>query len=603
MANLLKFFRVEALPTTGVVGGLYFVHGGEIAAGNGKLYVCTAADTFELYSGVNESELSNKLRDYVLKTQKIAGVDLQDDITADELKAALGLNDTNLGGEANVLEGVKVNGEALTIAADKTVDILVAEGSADGTISVNGKDVAVHGLGSAAYTDAGAYDAAGAAAQALQDAKDYADSLPHENTTYTFANGTELGQFTVTPSNGTAQTVTVGGLGTAASKSEGYFVKSEGYVAYSEAEKTKLAGIEAGAEVNIIETVKVNGVALTPDADRAVDVLIPDAAVKGVKSGDTVLALDPTDGMLSTTISMSYSSTSEGGDGYIYLKGINNAELGKINAAEFVKDGMIESVVMGENNVLTITWNTASGKTEATTIDFSKYIDTFTHYGATKGIAIENEKYVGVVDGTSEAFLTVGEDGFKLSGVQTAINTAAAKATTVVVEGTDTGNNLSIVETAGEDGHSIYTVNLTDVASAQALATLDAEVQEHEQVVAGALNDLNDRMTTAEGSVADHETRLATAEGEIDALQATVGGLDLGVKTVKGQGGEYVTVTPTEASKGDVTVSVSVATTKATNPAYTNDALATNGYVEEQAAAAESNAKTYADNLMSWVEF
>lgn len=43
--------------------------------------------------------------------------------------------------------------------------------------------------------------------------------------------------------------------------------------------KTKVDGIEAGAEVNIIETVKVNGVALTPDASRAVDVTVPTGAL------------------------------------------------------------------------------------------------------------------------------------------------------------------------------------------------------------------------------------------------------------------------------------------------------------------------------------
>ena len=39
--------------------------------------------------------------------------------------------------------------------------------------------------------------------------------------------------------------------------------------------KSKLDGIEAGAEVNIIETVKVNGTALVPDANRAVNVPSP----------------------------------------------------------------------------------------------------------------------------------------------------------------------------------------------------------------------------------------------------------------------------------------------------------------------------------------
>ena len=43
--------------------------------------------------------------------------------------------------------------------------------------------------------------------------------------------------------------------------------------------QTKVAGIEEGAEVNIIETVKVNGVALTPDASRAVNVAVPTGAL------------------------------------------------------------------------------------------------------------------------------------------------------------------------------------------------------------------------------------------------------------------------------------------------------------------------------------
>lgn len=55
-----------------------------------------------------------------------------------------------VGGQANVLEGVKVNGTALTIA-DKMVDILVATGTENGTISVNNANVAVAGLQALAY--------------------------------------------------------------------------------------------------------------------------------------------------------------------------------------------------------------------------------------------------------------------------------------------------------------------------------------------------------------------------------------------------------------------------------------------------------------------
>ena len=54
------------------------------------------------------------------------------------------------GAEANVLEGVKVNGVALSIAS-KIVDILIATGSTNGTISVQGTDVPIRGLAALAY--------------------------------------------------------------------------------------------------------------------------------------------------------------------------------------------------------------------------------------------------------------------------------------------------------------------------------------------------------------------------------------------------------------------------------------------------------------------
>ena len=49
------------------------------------------------------------------------------------------------------------------------------EGGANGTVKFNGADVKVHGLGTAAYKNEGAFDAAGAATTALDDAKTYAD--------------------------------------------------------------------------------------------------------------------------------------------------------------------------------------------------------------------------------------------------------------------------------------------------------------------------------------------------------------------------------------------------------------------------------------------
>jgi hypothetical protein len=54
------------------------------------------------------------------------------------------------GGEPNLINGIRVNGTAIAIA-NKIVDLLVASGTENGTIKVNGVDIAVQGLAALAY--------------------------------------------------------------------------------------------------------------------------------------------------------------------------------------------------------------------------------------------------------------------------------------------------------------------------------------------------------------------------------------------------------------------------------------------------------------------
>lgn len=55
--------------------------------------------------------------------------------------------------------------------------------------------------------------------------------------------------------------------------------KETGKRLMTDAEGTKLEGIAAGAQVNVIETVKVNGTPIVPDATKAVDVTVPTGAL------------------------------------------------------------------------------------------------------------------------------------------------------------------------------------------------------------------------------------------------------------------------------------------------------------------------------------
>lgn len=74
------------------------------------------------------------------------------------------------GAQVNVIEGVSVNGTALDIA-EKIVDILIASGTANGSIRVNGIDVAVKGLAALAYKSEITVTELSAALKAVIDAK------------------------------------------------------------------------------------------------------------------------------------------------------------------------------------------------------------------------------------------------------------------------------------------------------------------------------------------------------------------------------------------------------------------------------------------------
>lgn len=62
---------------------------------------------------------------------------------------------------------------------------------------------------------------------------------------------------------------------------------------------SKLSGIATGAQVNVVESVKVNGAALTPDANKAVDVSVP---ILGVSKNGTPLTPDTTTKVVDVTV-------------------------------------------------------------------------------------------------------------------------------------------------------------------------------------------------------------------------------------------------------------------------------------------------------------
>lgn len=287
----------------------------------------------------------------------------------------------NAGGKASVSVGV--NG--VTISASGTT---LAEGTANGETSVDGVSKSIiKGLGTAAYRSEDAFYSAtdgAAAAAAAEAAKKAAESKVAS----------------VTATTGSAIEVT----GTATAPTVGLKLdKASGNVTLSQS----AAGLKASVQ-------------------------IPAATVTGVATGDKVLGLNGT--LLSSTLNLKYNSTTK----KIQLLGIKNAVIAEVDASDFIKDGMVNTVSFDpKSKALTITFNTDSGK-ETITVDLSSLVDTYT---AGNGIAIDKNAVSIKVDPTSEKFLSVDTAGVKISGVQSAIDAAKDA---VVGEDTNTATSNTV---------------------------------------------------------------------------------------------------------------------------------------------------------------
>lgn len=231
------------------------------------------------------------------------------------------------------------------------------------------------------------------AVAALQEAYAF-KSVKVGDTTVTAANGKETltfagGANTSVTLDNTTRTITIGStLGANA-----YYPNSSG-----ETLATQVANLESSVAktVNGTDAINVtssgntrtvalklnngeNNVTLSQNADGLsaqitnVNGLVP---VDGVAASDKILTL--TNKKIGATLNLTLDNTA-GSDGkkYIRLTGANNAELGKIDIAEFVKDGMLDSASFDQSShELTLAFNTASGK-EAIHVDLSSLVDVY----------------------------------------------------------------------------------------------------------------------------------------------------------------------------------------------------------------------------------
>ena len=230
---------------------------------------------------------------------------------------------------------------------------------------------------------------------------------------------------------------------------------------------TVIAATDANHDVKVsLATSDKGNVKFTQDADGlSANVTIPEATVTGVKAGDKVLALDGTE--LTSTISLSVDTSADGdGKKYIRLKGIGGADLGKIDIADFVRDGMLTDAELVTNpegqdagTYIKLTWNTDGGK-QPMYINVTSLIDIYT---AKPNGGLVLEDHVFSVDTTKIATVE------SVNGVTSRVSTLEGKVTTI--EGEGEGSIKKAVADEASRAKAAEEANATAIAAETTRAT------------------------------------------------------------------------------------------------------------------------------------
>lgn len=244
-------------------------------------------------------------------------------------KVAQSVTDKNVSATGDTYVSASAEGNTVTVAATTALTQAVekansavqtvAEGTTNGTIAVDGDNVSVHGLGSAAFTEASAYDASGA-----------------------------------------ASTV----------KSELLGATKEGDVTTIAALNTKIEDVEDAAKSYTISAVTVSGEENVLEAYALYD-------EDGTQAGETI---------------------------------------------KIYKDQSLKNVELS-GQTLVFTYELAAGSEKTVSVDVSAFLSE-SEFG--NGLQVVDHKVSVKKDASSEGFLSVGENGVKVSGIQNAINAATS---------------------------------------------------------------------------------------------------------------------------------------------------------------------------------
>ena len=385
----------------------------------------------------------------------------------------------------------------------------VVEGSTNGTVAVDGVDVKVHGLGTAAYTNSDAYAPADI------------DTGVH---TVELAGGTNNGTLKLTVDGTATDNIAVTGLGDAAYTT--IATLNETAKGYADAVEAK---IPTSADYGVLS---VTG----KDAIKVTDGQNPEVTLAFDGSGNVVLSQSET-GLKATVDLSAYRLIADDQDttyGLAYdseKKVIKLVEGGtdlEIPASDFIADGMLQSVVADkENNTLTFTWNTDGGAT-VTTVNLTDIADIYTgKNGTTINVAVSNTNEISA-EVNPKSITSVHLADELVNAINKDDNTTYTVATTT--------NKFEFTVTPSEGDVQTVTLNAGALAGKDKVAESDIEgTIAHTKISGLGALATKDSLTAADVGAATAGDITAALEALDSSIEATEGSVLTGVTIADGK--------------------------------------------------------------------
>ena len=410
------------------------------------------------------------------------------------------------------------------------------------------------------------FDAVGSAAAAQSAAKDYADSLVKDENDKPLFDAVGSAAAAQTAAEGYADSLVkdendkplfdaVGSAAAAQTAAEGYAdglntamntrVEALEAIDHDHSNKNVLDGITADkvtawdkGQANVIEKIIFNGEEVVIDNQTKTATLnTPEDYITGLAEGEKVLSV--VEGKLSSTLGLNYykGKGEDSGKYEIQLVGKDNEVLGRVDAKDFIKDGMLHTVELKENpegqtegTYLVFTWNNESGVTAPMYVPVTSLMDV---YNAGNGLDL-NGKTFSISLKANEKYLEVSENGLATKGIDDAITTAKNALLGADGDASSVGTIYGAKKYADEKADAAYTAAIS-AAAEDATTKANAAQAAAEATAAGELAKVDAAYKAADKALGD---RIAVLEGKESAIDSAVQGIAVtgvtGVEVTKG---------------------------------------------------------------------